>query len=304
PAAGRPVERPTDASLPAPGPDDEGAAEPTPTTIATSPDPAAGLGPTTPSATTPGGSAVATPAPLAPSTTSVLASTSASDPAAGTLEAGPAAYEPFDLGLTDGSPFGTASGLSSYGFGDDSWSIRMGEGDLRFDAIGLDYLDPAGNRLATRPGALRVTAATNPLSMTRPLPEEAFGDGEFWVAFLVRLDAGGIGDAFWSPDAIWDRGGFGLQQSPTLRFVNGPVSSVDVQVGATTLLVGRIRADEAALWIDPELVDPGPPDLIEARTPSEPRGLAAFGFNAVGDGTSTIDEFRIGESFAAVVPLG
>lgn len=299
-----PDNEPADGPAPSPAPapvdgiDPPGGATPTPTSTSPSPGPLAtvdlGPRPATPQ-----------PTPAAPPAEGRSATSSpqaGNEPAAATPPTVPAAYEGFDLGLGDGDPFEVGAGVSSFGFDGGAWSIRLGEGDLRFDAAGLDYLDAAGNRLATTDGALRATSATSPLSLTRPLPADAFGDGEYWVAFLVRVESGGIGDAFWSPDALWDRGGFGIQGSPQLRFVNGPRSSVDVEVGVTHLLVGRIRPDEAVLWIDPDLGDPGSPDLTEARAPSEPAGVAAFAFNAIGDGTYTIDEFRIGASFAAVTP--
>ncbi len=214
------------------------------------------------------------------------------------------AYEGFDLGLADGAVPDAMTGEASAGFADGSvWSVEAGLG-LTFDALGLTYLDADGNELATMPGAIRVVSSDGAVNhhLVRPFADPLDGTGAYWVSFLVRRDAGGMGDAFWTPGGFADWGGAGLQQLPAVRFVNGEQTGLQPAVGETVFVVVRVENGTASLWVNPSLDAVGPPELARADVATDDVDALRFTFNGIGDGHYTIDEARVGISFAEVAP--
>lgn len=227
-----------------------------------------------------------------------------------------AVYEPWDLGIGNGASAVGLSGTSSFGFSGSGWEVTNGTASGTFDAVGLAYFDDEGNELIQSPGAVSVTPSDgNPRwgrSLTEPLTNRP---DEYYVSYLLRLDSSQAGDAFWTSDGSWDKGGFGLQSSPAIKFINGQSSGATATQGQTNLLVARLSRDGSTgvqdfgeLWVNPILTNPGSPDATfstggVANNRIRDATSALFKFNTVNSGTYTIDEFRIGDSFADVVPF-
>ena len=231
-----------------------------------------------------------------------------------------AAYEPFDLSAADASnPIGAAGG-SSFGFSAAGWGFSFGQATVSFDAAGLDYVDANGDALDTEPGAVSLSGAVVDTRWSRALSSQyAARPDAYFVSFLLRLDSSAAGDAFWSPDGAWDKGAVGLQGSPMLRFVNGSSSGAGLATGQTVLLVVGIQRDDddgtigdgdedrAELWVNPDLAAPGTPDAVfqtgaVATNRIRDAVSALFKFNGANAGAYTIDELRMGASFADVTP--
>ena len=139
--------------------------------------------------------------------------------------------------------------------------------------------------------------------LSRALSQPIQPGSTYWVAFLVRADSTGIGDAFWTPEGLYDVGAAGLQQNSHVRFVNGPRTSVEAS-GSAHLVVVRMAGTEARLWVDPVLNRRGAPDAVVTIDSPVELNTAIFKFNTVNGGFYTIDEFRLGTSFEQVAPMG
>lgn len=244
-------------------------------------------------------------------------------------------YEPWDYtnqSLTQGADIVGVTGQGSVGFAAEStgWGFES-VGTATYDTAGLSYLGPNFNSLVTAGGAATITppevntkfirALENPL--VRPGAGEPNQD--FWLSFLLRLDSsdtGDPGDAFWSTDGLWDKGAVGVQSSPNIRFINGGTSDVTAAEGETHLIVTRIirrplgdvinpTSDSGLLYVDPALdIEPAPGDANatfsgDTATNERIRDAvnALFKFNAQNNGVYTLDEFRIGSSYADVTPF-
>ncbi len=219
-----------------------------------------------------------------------------SEPADASARLEPFVYESFDQDVVDAP--------SAH----PPWSTSHGAALVEFVSAGLKYSDDSGRQLATEGGALQISSIDGRTAMTRTLNSEQVPEYGYWVSFLLRVDSDQWGDAFWTPDGVIDRGGFGIQQSDYFRFVNGGRTETLIESGRTYLLVGHIEDEGAVMWVDPQLDEPGlphqeyinPPD---GRFPVSPfRGSVELWFNSIGDGTYTVDEIRIGENFASVTP--
>lgn len=231
-------------------------------------------------------------------------------------------YEPWDLGLSDGAAASGLGGSSSYGFSENGWNYTSSNAAAgSYDFFGLDYTDLDGNILESKPGAFSISSITANTNLDRtlatPLDDRP---GEYFVSYLLRLDSAQAGDAFWSSDGVWDKGAVGFQGSNNLRFVNASSSGVTASQDETHLLVVRINRDDdngtsgdgdndfAELWIDPKLTFPGSPNVTfqtsgNANNRIRDATSALFKFNARNNGAYTIDELRIGNTFADVTPF-
>lgn len=246
----------------------------------------------------------------------------------------PLVYEGFRLSLADGvSIVGQGSGT---GFTPQSaWNLtetpeNRTVGSARFRAQGLFYTDSTGRQLVTEPGAVELQAADLDNIFSRPLVQPiTVRPGDYWVSYLLRWN-GGVngpppfqpGSLFWTPDGEWDRGAVGLPPSNlatgTLGFINGQATSVSIQPLETHLVVVRISRGEmgilanaihdfAQMWVDPPLVAPGMPhaEYHGTKLLDSIRDANAWRikFNHFGQATYTLDEFRLGNSFADVAPI-
>jgi RNA polymerase sigma-70 factor (ECF subfamily) len=210
-------------------------------------------------------------------------------------------YEGFDLSIT-GADVTDNPSVASFGFADvTTWAITRGDATATHDPVGLSYVDSNGQTLLTNPGAVTVKATEEGTHLSRPLAESP-GDS-YWVAFLLRPNTDGYGDAFWSPDGYLDRGGVGIQQFHQLRYVNGGATNTAFVAGETYLLVVRFEGKQSSLWVNPNLSDPGTPDATYSdERISVPDRLYLI-TNEFNDGAYTFDEIRLGASFEAVTPL-
>ena len=233
----------------------------------------------------------------------------------------PTVYEGWDLGLGNGASAVGFGGSTSIGFDAGGWTFSNGVASATFDLNGLAYTDSEGNELNIAGGAVTISPSDGEPRWGRSL-DVGITDrpSEFFVSYLLRLDSAATGDAFWTTDGSWDKAAAGLQSSPNLRFVNGQVTGINAEQGETNLLVIRISRDDddgsaadgdqdqAELWINPVLNNPGDPDAL-FNTGGNPNDSirngtsVLFKFNTVNQGAYTIDEFRIGDSFADVVPF-
>lgn len=230
-------------------------------------------------------------------------------------------YEPWDLGLADGASATGLGGSTAFGFSQSGWNFTGNFATGTYDSAGLSYTDIDGNSLNSAPGAFSiasVAAETNlQRSLSVPLDDRP---GEYYVSYLLRLDSAQAGDGFWSSDGSWDKGAVGFQGSNNLRFVNGSSSGVTASQGETHLLVVRINRDDddgtpgdgdsdfAQLWVDPSLTFPGSPNATfqtdnNANNRIRDATSALFKFNAQNSAAYTIDELRIGNTFADVTPF-
>ncbi len=189
-----------------------------------------------------------------------------------------------------------------YGFEDGSDWTMAGDGSVTHVAEGLGYTDPSGRYLITYPGALSVLP-TERLHLSRPIEGTYDPADAYYVSFVINVATATYGDAFWSPTDPFNRGAFGVQQYGPLKFVNGPNSPVNIQPGTSYLLVGRISDGLAELWVNPDLVIPGPAHVTYA-VESAPVPTAEFSFSRLGDGAYTLDEFRMGYTWRSVAPYG
>ena len=248
----------------------------------------------------------------------------------------PTIYEPWDysnLSLAQGADIIGQTGTGSVGFdaGAPAWGFVQGSGSATYDAAGLSYLDDSFNSLNNSGGAATITPAEGDTKFDRVIASfidrPAEGSGEpptnFWISYLLRLDAtdtGTPGDAFWTTDGAWDKGAVGFQANPEIRFVNGETSGVTSNVGETYLVVANLSMaelelglmDTASLYVNPQLTGTAPasPDatfMAGATTEDNDRirifDSVMFKFNATNNGTYTIDEFRVGDTFASVTPF-
>jgi RNA polymerase sigma-70 factor (ECF subfamily) len=212
------------------------------------------------------------------------------------------AYEGFDLTII-GADVADNPSVSSHGFANSTtWSITQGAGTAVHDPIGLRYVDVDGRSLATSPGAVRFAATASGTHLARPLASPA--EPSYWAAYLLRQDSTGYGDAFWSPDGVFDRGAVGIQQYGRLRYVNGATTDIAFEVGQTYLLVVRVEGEQSSLWINPTLNDPGTPDAVYSHEQSATPERLILVTNELNDGAYTFDEVRLGTSFEAVAPTG
>lgn len=245
-------------------------------------------------------------------------------------------YEPWDysnLSLTQGADILGQVGTGSTGFdvSATSWNFTQGSGAATYDSQGLSFLGPNFNSLNTAGGAATIAAGepntkfTRMLetAITRPATGEPVDD--FWVSFLLRRDSsdgGGASDGFWSTDGLWDKGAVGSQGIDEIRFVNGPPSGVAIGTGTTNFVATRIlrravgdvlnpTVDNALLYVNPALdSEPAPGDanaIFSGGTGTNDRirdaVSALFKFNGANNGVFTIDEFRIGDTYASVAPF-
>ena len=209
-------------------------------------------------------------------------------------------YEGFDLSIT-GADIADNPSVSSYGFAlQTTWGITRGDGTAVHDPVGLQYVDADGQSLVTSPGAARFSAIEPGTHLARPLLSSP-GD-TYWVAYLLRQDSEGYGDAYWSPDGHLDRSAVGIQQFGQLRYVNGPVTDTAFAVGETYLLVVRVEGKTSSLWVNPTLGELGPPDAIYAHEQMAIPDRLILVTNELGEGAYTFDEVRLGASFEAVAP--
>lgn len=233
----------------------------------------------------------------------------------------PTVYEGWDLGLAEGASALGFGGAQSDGFAGSGWTFSQGSGTALFDASGLGYTDMAGKSLAVSPGAVTISASVVDTKFTRQLASSITRPADFWVSYLLRLDStnGGPGDAFWSTDGGADRGAFGFQSNSQLRFVNGALSGKSPGIGETSLVVAGFSLpqlnqggfDEVRLYVDPLLgAIPATPDATFSAGASSSDGNrvrdafnAIFKFNAQNNASYTIDELRIGDTFADVTPF-
>lgn len=199
-------------------------------------------------------------------------------------------YEPFG-----GELVGFESGSA--------WYSKEAVGVLGY-VEGLKYQDANGNALVTQGHALSVnTVGGGPFfNLRRALTASlTVSTGSYWVSYLIRLDSSNAGDAFWTPDGLWDIGGAGFQGSTTMRLVNGGATTVTGVQGATYLLVVEVGLSVSSLWVNPDLKTPG--SALATRNDAAKDSVEAiFKFNNANSGSYTVDELRIGSSFASVTP--
>ncbi|MEM7275492.1 MAG: sigma-70 family RNA polymerase sigma factor [Actinomycetota bacterium] len=211
------------------------------------------------------------------------------------------AHDGFDLGMPNGAPLVTINGSeSSSGFASD-WEIEAGELLASFDAVGLSYTGPSGNRLQTSPGAVRVRSVSTWTNVVRPLAEPP--TGSYWVSYLIRVEAEEIGDAFWFVGQGMGSAAFGVQTGREFRFVQGPLSPLVAVPGQTYLVVANVNPEQGSrLWVDPDLAEPGPPDVTIDEAPISDVDNSGFAIFNYDDAVYTIDEYRIGSAFVDVAP--
>ncbi|MEM8925542.1 MAG: sigma-70 family RNA polymerase sigma factor [Actinomycetota bacterium] len=214
------------------------------------------------------------------------------------------AYEGFFYDVPDGSALPhLPEGRDSTGFDPDgTWDVFDGQAAFSYHADGLTYVDAAGARLATTPGALALTnRVTEQASMQRAFATRPAVDGTHWISFLLRPDLDVVGDAFWHPTGGDGRGAVGIQERDHYQIVNGPITDASIVTGQTVLLLVRTGPGGTALWVDPLLGDPGPPDV---ETPEWDDIGSRLGFAIIRHygGAYTVDEFRVGSSAASVLP--
>ncbi len=210
-------------------------------------------------------------------------------------------YDGFALNAVPGP--GGAPDRADFGFtAASSWGIE-GSGTILSLRNGLDYTDSAGRYLITYPGSLRVVPVDR-LHLQRPIEGTYDPADVYYVSFVINVTSAQYGDAFWTPPDALNRGGFGVQQFPTFRFVNGANSAVNVVPGVNHFVVGRLSDGLAEMWINPDLANPGPADVVQ-QVESVPLSSTAFSFsNLGGGGEYVLDEVRMGYNWRAVAPFG
>ena len=216
------------------------------------------------------------------------------------------AYDGFDLGLGDGTELvGPRAGATAAGFADGGWETVEGSLKVIYDAVGLGYVDADGVALRTSPGALRLQSTEAWSTLARPLTDPPPIGTTVWVSYLVRLEGDPVDDLFWTPRSGEPAvsGAFGVQNVDRFRFVNGASSDLTIEPGRTYLLVARFRADGASLWVNPSLDRIGSPavEIDHALQMGTAPGFGVFD-RADGDVVYTLDEYRIGASYADVAP--
>ncbi|MEM8922084.1 MAG: sigma-70 family RNA polymerase sigma factor [Actinomycetota bacterium] len=225
-------------------------------------------------------------------------------PAEPTDPATPFFYDGFDLDLSDGDALSLVpAGAGSTGVSDGAWGIVDGRPEILFTAESLQYTDAAGRRLDTAPGALRLRVPEGGAKLRTALDVAAAGDGPVWISYLIRLDSPEPGDAFMRLGSIFDRGSFGIQSRPNYKFVNGPEAQRTVEQGTTVLLVAELRPQGASLWIDPDLAEPGFPAANYDQLPDDLEGTIDLVINDYADARYTVDEIRVGATYAVVTPI-
>ena len=245
-----------------------------------------------------------------PGATSAVGTDGAGGPVSSTVPAGPparlVAYDGFDLDLADGAELdGSWAGAGTSGFSDRGWQTVAGSLTVANDPAGLGYVDADGVALATTPGAVRVQSNEAWSTFTRALAEPVPTGTTLWVSYLVRLEGDAVDDFFWTPQTGEPAvsGAFGAQNVDRFRFVNSAWSGRTIEPGRTHLLVARFRADGASLWVDPFLGDPGPPaaEIDHVLGSLTAPGFSVFG-RSDGDVVYTVDEYRLGATYADVAP--
>lgn len=196
----------------------------------------------------------------------------------------------------------------SFGFkGESVWTASLG-GTKQYPA-GLGYTDGKGNVLQTEGQALQVSNIPNAnYLLKRPLSTSlSASSGAYWVSYLIRLDSHKAGDAFWTPDGLHDIGGGGFQTHPenTFRLVNGGATNVAAVKGTTYFVVLRVGASDTSMWVNPADLKSNHPGAAQAAHHAAPKDTndAMFKFNAQNHGAYTVDELRLGDSYAAVTPF-
>ncbi|MEM7275338.1 MAG: sigma-70 family RNA polymerase sigma factor [Actinomycetota bacterium] len=239
----------------------------------------------------------------APSTTA----TTVAEPPPPTAPAGPRAADSFNLGLANGARLIDPLTTPAVGFARDSaWRLTGGSAALNYDAAGLSYTDGNGASLASNRGAVRLSEVQGRPSFSRMLAGSGAPAQTYWIGFLLRSNGGGDVDAFWSPDGEYHLGAVGvIEGSATVGFVGGPSGGIGLTPGSTRLIVAEIGLDGAALWVDPDLAEPGRPTAVLDRAPDTPAGALTFVFaDPSGEASFTIDEVRRGQTFQDVAPAG
>jgi hypothetical protein len=250
--------------------------------------------------------------------------------------AGLIAYEPFDYpaGTTDPGFDETKQGavLSEGGTGFVTPKTMAGWQALTVVAPGLEYsetgklkvqgnaaLAPAGNSAIYQ---LYKSQGGDPFEELRnPDKPEAFGKpgSTLWISFLFCL----TGEINNQSVAILKFGQNNLSlgvcnnersDGPYFR-LSGPRSKIQAESGRTYLLVARItygehtapddRTDTVEAWINPELGGEEPPGTADAVIGETRAVLSDFWIATnLEDGTTAVfDEFRVGETYADVVPV-
>lgn len=194
-------------------------------------------------------------------------------------------------------PFTFDPGL---GFAEENWYV-WGETNAS-DANPLTYQDASGAELVTDGGAIRMRTLDDWGLLTRPLVEPLVAADGYYVSFLLRIvTETEAGDAFWTPDGLFDRNGVGFQSNGVVQFVNGPRTAVPIEPKRTYLIVVKIHADGAALWVDPLLGEESPP-LVTDSIPTETATEMVFSMNGAHRTAYVFDEIRVGPTFASVTP--
>jgi glucose/arabinose dehydrogenase len=213
-------------------------------------------------------------------------------------------HEPFDYG--SGTQLdGQAGGM---GFAS-SWNVA-GTASI-IPAGGLSFTDAQGNGLDIA-GQRAVSQAASRNHRTLASPRGA--DGTTTYISFVAAAASNVhfwGVEFWNGDAVdgnrvlqlGNENGFGVRvRNGANKFFPGIDSLAHFYVMKIEHLVGN---DRVSAWIDPLLAsEASPPDLV--FSPAEVGGSIAFnrmGFsNYVTAALPTVDEIRLGESWASVTP--
>lgn len=195
-------------------------------------------------------------------------------------------------------------GAGSFGFPDES-SWNTDSLDATFSMVaGLQYTDSYGNVLDTQGTALSVSNIGGSINLQRELHGRLGSSWTYWVSYLLRLDSTHSGDAFWTPDGLWDIGASGLQGSVALRLVNGDVTGVTVIPGQTYFLVLEVSPSSTSLWVNPDFFpSPRSQPFVTRNEAAKDGDKAIFKFNAINNGAYTVDELRIGGSFESVTPF-
>lgn len=198
-------------------------------------------------------------------------------------------YQPKTVGMKEGT----------------SWSRVKGEAKFIVQDRSLQYEDKNGKELQTTGGTLVVNGGKGTTVLGRDLGKSwsLLKGGNRFVSFLIRRKGKEKAGGFWRAGMKRVDGSFGWENADALRMIRAGLISDATPDDTTYFVVINQRDDYVArVWVNPNLTDPGEPQLLSLR--QLPTDMSQLLFTVQGKEAAvfSFDEFRLGESFWAVAP--
>lgn len=249
----------------------------------------------------------------------------------------PLAYEPFDYGP---APLALHARNGGTGWGG-AWNVQDGStvipgfnvaaGNLTFGALLNLGNSGTGGRAYTSSGRLLNVASNGPFAPLLTSGLVGSAGSELWLAAVLRKDAntndqlslllhnngiawledtGGAGFRGVAIGYFGDESGTGSNRRWSVR-VNTTVTqtNVPVVVGQPALLVARIRfaaTTTVDLYVNPAEIGgtlPAVPTVTATTSASDMRFRSLRFYGGSGTGMGSVDEIRLGTSYASVTPV-